>query len=265
MVLPVEDWQEALKPLLSLRDRLLNTLKPQPCRFSQVMRELLLHLAILQGHAHRIAAFRVLGSNMNETITERSTALATDAMSNIPENDLDRCPISVFFSCLPKSNSMESMVSLAVDTVIIERMSSLLAFDDAETVPRVRSVADAQKLIDIIDLLIHNQMFLNHCGPDAARKAALLAADVYARVPLLPRSVLLNGPTQQCDWLLELKRLPKRTFGDGIRDLLCSAPTFQSLAESLEASLCIHSASLMLFMCKIACVPKHVHYQSSGP
>ncbi|KAM6493233.1 hypothetical protein JOM56_011367 [Amanita muscaria] len=88
---------------------------------------------------------------------------------------------------------------------MIQRMSSLLVFDHAETMARVRSVADAQKLVDLIDLLINNETFLSQCGRDAARKAALLASDIYARVPLLPRSVFFNGPTQQCDWFMESK------------------------------------------------------------
>ncbi|KAM6493342.1 hypothetical protein JOM56_011476 [Amanita muscaria] len=94
-------------------------------------------------------------------------------------------------------------------------MSSLLAFDHTETVARVRSVTDAQKLIDIIDLLNNNETFLSQCGRDAARKAALLASEIYARVPLLPWSVSLIGPTRQRDWISETR------LGD--LELMCSS------------------------------------------
>ncbi|KIL59231.1 hypothetical protein M378DRAFT_14939 [Amanita muscaria Koide BX008] len=209
IVLPVEDWEETWKPLLCLQDTLLNTLKSQSCGFSQVMRELLLHLTILQRNSHQSAAVQVLDSNLNETVTEQSPTLVTEAGQNTLENDLDRC-LCALLSSLQKTNSV-----LVVDRLIIERMSSLLAFDSAETATRVRSVVEAQKLIDSIDLLIHNQTFLSHCGRNAACKAALLASEIYSKVPLLPRPVFLNGPTQRCDWLLQ---------NDGL--------------SNLEASLC---------------------------
>ncbi|KIL57834.1 hypothetical protein M378DRAFT_15982 [Amanita muscaria Koide BX008] len=67
-------------------------------------------------------------------------------------------------------------------------MSSLLAFDYAETAARVRSISDAQKLIDIIGLLANNESFVSKYGPDAARKVAFLGSEIFARVPFLPRS-----------------------------------------------------------------------------
>ncbi|KIL60406.1 hypothetical protein M378DRAFT_168138 [Amanita muscaria Koide BX008] len=73
-------------------------------------------------------------------------------------------------------------------------MSSLLAFDYAETAARVRSVSDAQQLINLIDLVINTESFLSQCGPDAARKAAHLASNIFARVPILPPSAFLNRP-----------------------------------------------------------------------
>ncbi|KAM6489684.1 hypothetical protein JOM56_014855 [Amanita muscaria] len=208
IVLPVEDWQETLKPLLALQAKLLNTLRPQPCHFSPVMRELLLHLVILQRKPQPIAAGQAPYSNMNETVTECSPTLVTEARQKIPENNLDGC-LSALLSCLHKANP-----ALAVDTVMIERMSSLLAFDHAETVARVCSVTDAQNLIDIIDLLNNNETFLSQCSRDAAHKAALLVSEIYARVPLFPRSVFLNGPPQQDDWFQESK--------SGDVELMCS-------------------------------------------
>ncbi|KIL65364.1 hypothetical protein M378DRAFT_10767 [Amanita muscaria Koide BX008] len=198
VVLPVEDWQEMLKPLLDLQDKLLHTLKPQPCRVTQVMRDLLLHLEILQRTSHPVAAIQAPYSNMNKPAMECNPTLVTE---NIPENDLDGC-LSALLSCFQKTNSV-----LAVDSVMIQRMSSLLAFDHAETAARVRSVTDAQKLVDLINLLINDETFLSQCGRDAACKAALLVSEIYSRVSLLPRSGFLSGPTQQCDWLLEMKTL----------------------------------------------------------
>jgi hypothetical protein len=102
-VLPVEDWQEALKPLLALQDRLLTTLKPQPCRSTQVMRHILLHLAILQGNPHHMAATQVLESKINKPVTEWSATAITEAGRNKLENDLDRC-LYVLLSSLQKTN-----------------------------------------------------------------------------------------------------------------------------------------------------------------
>ncbi|KIL60410.1 hypothetical protein M378DRAFT_168146 [Amanita muscaria Koide BX008] len=79
-------------------------------------------------------------------------------------------------------------------------MSSLLAFDYAETAARVRSISDAQKLIDLIVLLNNNECFLSQCGPDAARKAAHLASNIFAKVPILPLS-FLNRPARHSTFL----------------------------------------------------------------
>ncbi|KAM6491571.1 hypothetical protein JOM56_012963 [Amanita muscaria] len=190
IVLSVEDWRGASKPLLDLQDRLLNTLKPKPCRVTQVMRDLLLHLALLQGGSHYIAATHVPESNMNENVTGWMSAPVTEAKQNIPETDLDSC-LSVLLSRLQKPNSI-----MAVDSAIIAHMSSLLAFDYTETAAKVRSVPDAQNLIDLIDLLNNNESFHRQCGPDAARKAVHMASKIYARVPILPLSSFLNRPAR---------------------------------------------------------------------
>ena len=104
-MLLVEDWQETLRPLLCLQDRLLNALKLQLCGFSQVMRELLLHLMILQRNPHHSAAIRVLDSNMNETVTEQSPTLVTEAGQDMFENDLDRC-LYALLSSLQETDSV---------------------------------------------------------------------------------------------------------------------------------------------------------------
>ncbi|KIL60389.1 hypothetical protein M378DRAFT_919280 [Amanita muscaria Koide BX008] len=164
------------------------------------MRNLLLQLLILQGKPHPIAA-QAPESNMNETVTEWSPALVTEAQQNIREKDLDSC-LSVFLSCLQRMNSV-----LTVDATVIDYMSSLLVFDCAETVARVRCISDAQNVIDIIDLLTNNESFTTRCGPEAARKAAHLASAIFARVPLLQRSLFLNKP----DGYLEGNLFPLET------------------------------------------------------
>ncbi|KAM6499598.1 hypothetical protein JOM56_005106 [Amanita muscaria] len=96
-------------------------------------------------------------------------------------------------------------------------MSSLLAFDAAETAARVRSVTDAQKLIDIIDSLTNNESLLSHCSQrgHAARKACLLVSEIFARVPVLPQSLFWNGPTPQCVWF--------REYSSGYLEYACSS------------------------------------------
>ncbi|KIL54304.1 hypothetical protein M378DRAFT_849541 [Amanita muscaria Koide BX008] len=132
IVLPFEDWQEALKPLLDFQNKLLNTSKPKPCFVTQVMRDLLLHLVLLQGKSDHIPAAHVPESNMNETVTEWISAPVTEVTQNIPEADLDSC-LSALLSCLQKTGSI-----MVVDGAIIDHMSSLLAFDYDETATRVR-------------------------------------------------------------------------------------------------------------------------------
>ncbi|KAM6499341.1 hypothetical protein JOM56_004849 [Amanita muscaria] len=210
IALPVEDWQSALKPLLDLQDTLLNTSQPKPCRVTQVMRDLLLHLVLLQGKSHHIAATFVPESNMNETVTRRISTPVTEATQNIPETDLDSC-LSALLSYHQQTNT-----TMVVNGAIIDRMSSLLAFDCAKIAARVRSISDAQQLIDLIDLLTDNECFLSQCGPNATRRAAYLASNVFARVPILPRSPFLNRPARHFASLgatLEIDDIPDELQG----------------------------------------------------
>ncbi|KIL58616.1 hypothetical protein M378DRAFT_310697 [Amanita muscaria Koide BX008] len=154
------------------------------------MRELLLITVLFQERFDYIAATHTPESNMNETVTGWISAPVTEATQNIPGTDLDSC-LSALLSCLQKTNSI-----MVVDGAIIDRVSSLLAFDYAETAARVRSVSDAQKLIDLIDLLNNNESFLSQCSPDAICKTAHLASKLYARVPILPLSPFLNRPAR---------------------------------------------------------------------
>ena len=112
IVLPVEDWQEALKPLIHLQDNLLNTSKPQSCRITQIMRDLQLHLVVLQRIPHHIAVSPAPGSNMHEAVIERGHLFVIEARQKIPEKDLDRC-FSGLLSCLQKTDSLVCDTSVA--------------------------------------------------------------------------------------------------------------------------------------------------------
>ncbi|KAM6499237.1 hypothetical protein JOM56_004745 [Amanita muscaria] len=131
--LPVEDWKE-----------------PRPCRVIQVMRDLLMHLVFLQRKSHPITVAQAPKSSMKEVITKWSRALVTEAPQTIPKNDLDSC-LSALLSCLQTMDA----VMVVNSREIIDRMLSLLVFDCSEIVARVRTVSDAQTLIDLIDLVWH--------------------------------------------------------------------------------------------------------------
>ncbi|KAM6499435.1 hypothetical protein JOM56_004943 [Amanita muscaria] len=182
--LPVEDWQEALKPLLDLQDKLLNISKPKSCYVTDVMYNLrlVLQLLLLQRNSHPAEV-----SVSTKTVTETSAVLV-GARQNIPENDLDSC-LCLLLSCLPKTTSV-----FIIDAAIMDHMTSLLAFDYTEVAARVRSVSNAQRLIDVIGLLTNNESFLSQCGAGVARKAACLALEIFKRAQLLPR-LPLNGLT----------------------------------------------------------------------
>ncbi|KIL58857.1 hypothetical protein M378DRAFT_292189 [Amanita muscaria Koide BX008] len=148
------------------------------------MRDLLLSMRILQSKPHPIALALAPKSNMKKFFTKCSHAFGK---IKAKKNNLDSC-LSLLLSRLQKTNPV-----MVVDWAIIDCISSLLAFDHSETARRVRSVSDAQNLIDLVELLVNDRSFLDKCGPDAARKAAYLASDIFARIPLLPRS-FLSGP-----------------------------------------------------------------------
>ncbi|KIL61738.1 hypothetical protein M378DRAFT_820090 [Amanita muscaria Koide BX008] len=57
------------------------------------------------------------------------------------------------------------MDSVMVDRAINDHMFALLAFDYAETVARIRTVSDAQKLIDLIDLPVRSRCSVQGCSP----------------------------------------------------------------------------------------------------
>ncbi|KIL61749.1 hypothetical protein M378DRAFT_166528 [Amanita muscaria Koide BX008] len=168
---------------------------------------------------------------MKEIITKWSRALMTEAQQTIPENDLDSC-LTALLSCLQTMDA----VMVVNSREIIDRMLSLLVFDYAEIMARVRTVSDAQKLIDLIDLLTNNECILSQCDPDAVCKAVSLASEIFARVPLLPQSLFLNNPNGY-SWY---------TNADNDSSLF-------------EVSLCIPRALLTMFMRKLVGLPICTH------
>ncbi|KAM6496427.1 hypothetical protein JOM56_009133 [Amanita muscaria] len=169
--LPVEGWQRALQPLLHLQDKLLrlpnfnstwDILPCKECFAFYTMRCLLLRLAILQGFSHATAesAEQYASSTLlTLTVTER----------NIFQTDLDYS-LSSLLTWLRNSKSVESSLT----TPTIDLVRSVLCFDYAEIAAKVLSVADAQELVDIID------------------RATRLALKLFAKAPVLPRSLFLE-------------------------------------------------------------------------
>ncbi|KAM6489913.1 hypothetical protein JOM56_014492 [Amanita muscaria] len=192
--LPVTEWQEALQPLLRVQDKLLtlpnftstwNLLPCDMCTVFQIMRDLLLHLIIMEGSCRPvISSFQTERLCLNDSDVIRSTEISTEARQ---PDDLVGCIYSLL------TQLRKAKLEPSVNTTTIELMRSLLCFDYAEIAKRVFSVADAQILMDFIDSLTNDSYFLTQCVPDTARQAVCLALETYARVPVLPRSLFSNS------------------------------------------------------------------------
>ncbi|KIL55784.1 hypothetical protein M378DRAFT_173362 [Amanita muscaria Koide BX008] len=148
IVLPVEEWQQALQPLLDLQNKLLTlpnfryTSEFLPCTWCpvfEIMRHLLLHLAFLLG-----ASDRVLNSDSDVT-----PLIPTETGINALEKDLNACLLSL----LPLLRTRKLGISLGADTIRL--VCSLLCFDHAEIAMGLRSILDAQNLVDLIDEVGH--------------------------------------------------------------------------------------------------------------
>src|ERR1700760_1218249 len=48
--------------------------------------------------------------------------------------------------------------------------------------------------------MTHSRRFLTRCGPEVTHKALQLALEIYARVPLIPRSLFMSGTDIQIDF-----------------------------------------------------------------
>ncbi|KIL63122.1 hypothetical protein M378DRAFT_728741 [Amanita muscaria Koide BX008] len=117
---------------------------------------------------------------------------ATEEKQRIPQLDLDAC-LALLLASL---KGLESQLSLNVDTIGLVR--ALVHFDPTETAMKVRSITDAQDLIELIFCLNKKQCFKSWFGA-AAHNATRLALAIYGRVPLLPRSLFLNSAALDVD------------------------------------------------------------------
>ncbi|KAM6496468.1 hypothetical protein JOM56_009174 [Amanita muscaria] len=181
-----------MQPLLDLQDKLLQLpnfasawdfLPCDQCSAFHLLRELLhlgLHLGFDPGAA---SGGEVLVRNLRNRRSVISS-ITTKTEKNMNDNDLDSILMSLF-ARLP-----ETLEIWSPNKGVINLMSAVLRFDCAETVMRVRSLSDAQKLVDLLDYVIHAN---NALDPDARRKASLLAFQIFARVPIIPLSYLLDG------------------------------------------------------------------------
>ncbi|KAM6496162.1 hypothetical protein JOM56_008868 [Amanita muscaria] len=162
--LSVDDWQEALRPLVDFQHKLLNTpnftstwelLPCDKCMVFHTIRHLMLHLAFLQGTSHSTPfSIRLSESLSNESVEEANTVTLTEPEQNVVEQDLDGCLSSLL------SHLRQMKLELSVNLTLINLMHALMYFDHAETALRIRSASDAQNLIDLIDFLNNNEYFL---------------------------------------------------------------------------------------------------------
>ncbi|KAM6490731.1 hypothetical protein JOM56_014074 [Amanita muscaria] len=90
----------------------------------------------------------------------------------------------------------QTKLELPLSAMIID-LCSLLSFDYVETAMKVRSISDGQVLVNVIDYLINNGDFFSRHATAIAHRAARLALEVHARVPVLPRSAFCSGDLPQ--------------------------------------------------------------------
>ncbi|KIL61224.1 hypothetical protein M378DRAFT_167209 [Amanita muscaria Koide BX008] len=194
--LPVEEWQQALQPLVDLQNKLLTLpnfhcvwefLSCKTCTGFHTMRDLLLHLAFLLGASDRVLDSTLMAESHADGSEEIHCSVVpsilTKTDTNVLENDLNAC----LSSLLPRLRGRKLGISLGTDT--IQLVCSLLRFDHAEIAMRLRSISDAQNVVDLIDELINNTYLCSDYAADISCNAVHLTLDIFARVPVLPRSL----------------------------------------------------------------------------
>ncbi|KIL54846.1 hypothetical protein M378DRAFT_18491 [Amanita muscaria Koide BX008] len=190
--MPFGELQDVVQPLVQIQDEALklansrianDSLSCDKCNVFYIMHTLLLHLAI-----HRcIDAY----NEAEESVTEGNrtgviTSITTEAMRSAPGNDLDSSLSSLL------THLQETKLELSPSTTIINHTYSILRFDCAEIAAKVRSISDAQRLVDLLMHLIDEKCILSQYKPDAMNKAARLVLRIFSRIPVLPRSLFLN-------------------------------------------------------------------------
>ncbi|KIL55773.1 hypothetical protein M378DRAFT_569210 [Amanita muscaria Koide BX008] len=195
IVLPVEEWQQALQPLLDLQTKLLTLpnfrctwefLPCTECTGFDIMRHLLLHLAFLLGASDHVLNSALMAESHADGSEEMHSSVMPSILTKTDTNALEKHLNACLSSLLPRLRRRKLGISLDTDT--IQLVCSLLCFDHAEIAMKLRSILDAQNLMDVID-----EYFCSDYSPDISCKAVHLALEIYARVPVLPRSLFSRG------------------------------------------------------------------------
>ncbi|KIL55470.1 hypothetical protein M378DRAFT_173632 [Amanita muscaria Koide BX008] len=117
------------------------------------MRDLLLHLAFRLGASDRVLDSTLMAeSHADESEEMHSSAMPsilTKTDTNALEKDLNAC----LSSLLPRLRKRKLGISFGTDT--IQLVCSLLRFNHAEIAMGLRSILDAQDLVDLIDEVGH--------------------------------------------------------------------------------------------------------------
>ncbi|KAM6504114.1 hypothetical protein JOM56_001057 [Amanita muscaria] len=173
--LPVAEWQEVLQPLLKLGRKFF--ISCAKCTAVRIIRDLLLHFAFLRG---------ISSIQLTEPTVEEFEEHIDD--TTVIDDSLHSC-LSPLLAHLRNSRSQSG----PTDTKIMTQMCTVLYFDCVEIVARIPSLLDAQNLVDVIVDMLDEKLFLNRYGSGAGRKAVLLVFEIYAKMPVLPRSLSLDG------------------------------------------------------------------------
>jgi hypothetical protein len=259
--IPLEDWEEVLRPLLTIREEMLKLFKLSNstppwkrgfCDGCSIIDDFILHLSFMRENLRaksRSSQYqdslwysRSLGdevaelkdheyydadckprndvttgtseggqdvdladqadssvSNLAGTMTvgvEQTTVMVLDKERDDRSYEakewcnegLDSCLSYLFVMLRVRKSNLRLMA---------EPVQRLLTFDYTETVSKIDTIPDAQNLLDLIFYTIHNRKFPIRYGPDAMHTALQLALEIYARVPLIPQSLFMNGPDVQ--------------------------------------------------------------------
>jgi hypothetical protein len=137
-------------------------------------------------------------------------------------------------------------------------MRTILDFDYAETASKICSISDAQKLGDFISYvsrsinwhcmlicsqLVSNKQSFQWWNSQLASTASLLLVEIYARIPVVPRSVFLNNTN------LRLLKGGKASYQGKVATLLYH--------YGMNASKCVTLVNVTLIISHKGDVSKH--------
>ncbi|KIL61221.1 hypothetical protein M378DRAFT_864269 [Amanita muscaria Koide BX008] len=116
------------------------------------MRHLLLHLAFCLGASDH-ALDSVLMAESHADGSEEIHSILPFVLTGTDKNALGKDLNTCLSSLLPRLRRRK--LGIPLDTDMIQLVCSLLRFDHAEIAMRLRSILDAQSLIDVIDEVGH--------------------------------------------------------------------------------------------------------------